>query len=180
MLAKPLQISIATALLAFATGATAAEPLGANYVAATERLHTAGQPSADTLAGLAEQGFELVINLAPPTNQGAVPNEGKLVSEHGATYVNIPVDWQRPTYEDFELFSAIMNGARDRKVLVHCQLNMRASAFTFLYRVIHEDVPPAEAFTALQKVWVPKDQWAEFTAMVLAKHNVDFTLPKAE
>ena len=71
-----------------------------------------------------------------------------------------------------------MNGARDRKVLVHCQLNMRASAFTFLYRVIHEHVPPEEAMTALRAVWVPRDQWATFTADVLAKHGVDFELPK--
>jgi protein tyrosine phosphatase (PTP) superfamily phosphohydrolase (DUF442 family) len=159
---------------------TATKPIGVNYVAATERLHTAGQPDADTLATLADQGFTLVVNLAPPNNQGAVPNEGKLVAEHGPTYVNIPVNWQQPTYEDFELFSAVMNGARDRKVLVHCQLNMRASAFTFLYRVVHEHVPPEEALKALQAVWIPRDQWADFTALVLAKNNIDFKLPKAD
>ena len=71
-----------------------------------------------------------------------------------------------------------MNGARDRKVLVHCQLNMRASAFTFLYRVIHEKTPPEEAMKALRAVWIPRDQWATFTADVLARHNVDFELPK--
>ena len=145
---------------------TAAKPIGVNYVAATERLHTAGQPDAATLATLGEQGFELVINLAPPNNQGAVADEGKLVAEHG------------PTYEDFELFSAVMNGARDRKVLVHCQLNMRASAFTFLYRVIDEHVPPEEAMKALSAVWIPKDQWATFTADVLKRNNIDFQLPK--
>jgi len=154
--------------------------IGVNYVAATERIHTAGQPAADTLAGLAEQGFELVVNLAPPTSPGAVANEGKLVAEDGPTYVNIPVSWQNPTYEDFALFSAVMNGARDRKVLVHCQLNMRASAFTFLYRVVHEQVPPDEAFKALSAVWVPRDQWADFTALVLDKHGIDFALPKPE
>jgi hypothetical protein len=57
--------------------------MGANYIAATERLHTAGQPSAAALASLAEQGFELVVNLAPPGNQGAVADEGKLVAEDG-------------------------------------------------------------------------------------------------
>ena len=164
-------------LLAFATGAWTAEPIGVNYVAATERIHTAGQPTAETLAGLAAQGFELVVNLAPPINQGAVPNEGKLVAEGGPTYVNIPVDWQHPTYEDFELFSAVMQGAGERKVLVHCQLNMRASAFTFLYRVVHEHVPPEEAMTALRAVWIPRDQWAELTADVLARNNIDFKLP---
>ena len=80
-----------------------------------------------------------------------MPDEGKLVAEDGPTYVNIPVSWQQPTYEDFELFSAVMNGARDRKVLVHCQLNMRASAFTFLYRVIHEGVPPEEAMQGVAR-----------------------------
>lgn len=151
--------------------------MGANYVAATERIHTAGQPSAEALSTLAEQGFELVVNLAPPGNQGAVADEGKLVAEDGPTYVNIPVNWQRPTYEDFALFSAVMNGARDRKVLVHCQLNMRASAFTFLYRVVHENVTPEEAMKALRAVWIPRDQWATFSADVLKRHGIDFALP---
>jgi protein tyrosine phosphatase (PTP) superfamily phosphohydrolase (DUF442 family) len=167
--------TLAIAATAFAQ--TAGTEIGANYVAATERLHTAGQPSAETLAGLSEQGFEVVVNLAPPSSRGAVPEEGKLVAEHGPTYVNIPVSWEAPTYEDFALFSAVMNGARDRKVLVHCQLNMRASAFTFLYRVIHERVPPEEALEALRAVWIPRDQWATFTADVLARHDVNFKLP---
>ena len=174
-----VSLALATSLSAAAWGqATSAKPIGANYVAATERIHTAGQPDAATLGTLAEQGFELVVNLAPPNNQGAVADEGKLVAEDGPTYVNIPVSWQKPTYEDFELFSAVMNGARDRKVLVHCQLNMRASAFTFLYRVIEEHVPPEQAMEALRAVWIPRDQWATFTADVLKRNNIAFELPK--
>ena len=175
----PLLLALSAAACGQTSGSGAGTaPLAVNYVAATERLHTAGQPDAATLATLSEQGFELVVNLAPPSNQGAVPEEGKLIAEDGPTYVNIPVSWQQPTYEDFALFSAVMNGARDRKVLVHCQLNMRASAFTFLYRVIHEGVPPEEAMQALRTVWIPRDQWATFTADVLARHNVKFDLPK--
>jgi len=181
---KPFSRYVGALLLAAAaaapTQAADPAPLAVNYVAADERLHTAGQPDAATLASLADRGFELVINLAPPSNKGAVADEGKLVAEHGPTYVNIPVDWQRPTYADFELFSAVMNGARDRKVLVHCQLNMRASAFTFLYRVVHEHVPAEEAFTALRAVWLPRDQWADFVAMVLARNAIDFALPNAD
>jgi hypothetical protein len=55
---------------------------------------------------------------------------------------------------------------------------MRASAFTFLYRVIHEHVPPEEAMKALSAVWIPQDQWATFTADELKRHNIDFQLPK--
>jgi len=180
-LCRPISISLALlAAAAMQQAALAADtPLAVNYVAATERLHTAGQPSADTLATLGDQGFKLVVNLAPPTSKDAVANEGKLVAEHGATYVNIPVDWQKPTYADFEMFSAVMNGAEDKKVLVHCQMNMRASAFTFLHRVVNEHVPPAEAYTALKAVWVPRDQWAEFVKLVLAKNDIKFDLPAA-
>jgi protein tyrosine phosphatase (PTP) superfamily phosphohydrolase (DUF442 family) len=173
-----LVLSLSLAATAGGQPAGSAGGIGANYVAATDRLHTAGQPDAATLSTLAEQGFELVVNLAPPNNQGAVADEGKLVAEDGPTYVNIPVNWQKPTYEDFELFSAVMNGARDRKVLVHCQLNMRASAFTFLYRVIHEQTPPEQAMEALRAVWIPRDQWATFTADVLKRNNIAFELPK--
>jgi protein tyrosine phosphatase (PTP) superfamily phosphohydrolase (DUF442 family) len=183
MNASPLRLCSAFFVLALSATTSAQAPapdttIAVNYVAATERLHTAGQPNAATLSTLAEQGFELIVNLAPPNNQGAVPEEGKLVAEDGPTYVNIPVNWQKPTVEDFELFSAVMNGARDRKVLVHCQLNMRASAFTFLYRVVHEQVPPEEAMKALSAVWIPRDQWADFTAEVLARNHIDFELPK--
>src|ERR1043165_3923008 len=114
-------LSIALILLAAAAAQHAAlaadPPLAVNYVVATEHLHTAGQPNADMLGTLGDKGFQLVVNLAPPTSKDAVAEEGKLVAAHGATYVNIPVDWQKPTYADFEMFSAVMNGAEDKKVL---------------------------------------------------------------
>ena len=157
--------------------AEAEQALAVNYVAVSERIHTAGQPNAETLAGLGQRGFELVVNLAPPTAPDAVADEGKLLAAAGAEYVNIPVNWQQPTSADFERFSEVMNGARDKKVLVHCQLNMRASAFTFLYRVVHEDVAPEAAFAGLSQVWVPRDQWADFVHATLAAHDIDYRLP---
>lgn len=163
----------------FAAHAQPGEPLGANYVVVGERIHTAGQPNAETLADLGDRGFELVVNLAPPTSPDAVANEGQLVAGDGVAYVNIPVNWQRPTAEEFDLFSAVMQGASDKQVLVHCQLNMRASAFTFLYRVVHEDVAPEAAFADLSRVWVPRDQWAEFVNTTLAAHEIDYRLPAA-
>jgi protein tyrosine phosphatase (PTP) superfamily phosphohydrolase (DUF442 family) len=178
---RPISVAFTLVVAAAAQHAALAAdpPLAVNYVVATEHLHTAGQPNADMLGTLGDKGFQLVVNLAPPTSKDAVADEGKLVAAHGATYVNIPVDWQKPTYADFEMFSAVMNGAEDKKVLVHCQMNMRASAFTFLHRVVNEHVPPADAYTALKAVWIPRDQWAEFVKMVLAKNNIKFDLPAA-
>lgn len=149
-------------------------PIAVNHVAIDASLATAGQPDAETLGMLADAGFGLVVNLAPPDSRGAVPEESRLLGEDGVAYVNIPVDWQQPAYEDFELFSAVMRNAGDRKVLVHCQMNMRASVFTFLYRVVHAGVSPERGFEAVRAVWEPSEQWREFVDAVLERHGIAF------
>ena len=150
------------------------QQLAVNFVAVTERLHTAGQPDSAQLSSLADRGYELMINLAPPTSRGAIETEGKLVAETGIAYVNIPVDWQHPQYADFELFSGILNQSGRRRVLIHCQVNMRASLFTFLYRVVHEKADPREAYRFVTKVWEPQEQWLTFARQVLEKNNIKF------
>ncbi|MCZ0955229.1 MAG: protein tyrosine phosphatase family protein [Rhodospirillaceae bacterium] len=124
-----------------------------NYVVASDRLHTSGQPDSEQLLALPDRGFDLVINLATPTSPNSIPDEGRLVAQGGAYYVNIPVDWRAPTYEDFEFFSGILNQSSHDRVLVHCMLNYRASLFTFLYRTVHQGVAPEEAYEAVAAVW---------------------------
>ena len=57
-----------------------------NRVDISERLVTSGQASAETLAGLAAQGFEAVVYLAPPTVADAVRDEAVIVHKHGVTF----------------------------------------------------------------------------------------------
>ena len=167
-----------TSLLALCVLATAGytqdEELAVNHVIVHEKLHTAGQPDEEQLSTLTDRGFGLVINLAPPTVQNAVHNEGQLVTERGITYVNIPVVWQDPAYEDFALFSAVMAEAGDRQVLVHCMVNARASMFTFLYQAVHGGVPVDEAYDVVEQVWEPEEaeQWVEFGKAVLERHGI--------
>lgn len=172
-------LSAAAASLAAASFAQQ-EPIAVNHIVVNERLHTSGQPQPPQLQTLADRGFDLVVNLAPPTVDGAVESESRLLEESGVSYVNIPVDWRNPTYADFERFSAVMQEAEDQQVLVHCQVNARASTFMFLYRVVHEHAPPAEAFELVKKVWTPADHWAAFGESVLGQHDIDFEFPPAE
>lgn len=152
------------------------DAIAMNHVVVDARLHTSGQPQATVLETLADRGFATVINLAPPTVQGAVAQEGALLEASGVDYVNIPVDFRNPTYEDFERFSEALGAARDDQVLVHCQINARGSTFTFLYRVVHEGVPPAEAFELVRRVWTPNELWTAFAHDVLARNGIDFDL----
>ena len=158
-----------------AGSASAQDALAVNFVAIDDKLHTAGQPDEAALATLGSRGYGLVVNLAPP---GVTPaKEAEILAEAGVRYVNIPVDWRNPTAEDFAAFSRALAGADGARVLVHCQMNMRASVFTFLHRVTHDGADPAEAYKAVAAVWTPNGRWAELAREVLKTHAVDFDLP---
>ena len=62
------------------TGVAQQDVLAINHVVINDRLHTSGQPESAQLSGLANRGFEMVINLAPPTTQVAIAIEGQLVA----------------------------------------------------------------------------------------------------
>jgi hypothetical protein len=89
-----------------------------NVVAISEQLVTAGQPTAESLAGLAKLGFQAVVNLAPPAVSGAVAGEAEIVRGQAMEFINIPVDWNKPTEADFQSFAATMQNLRGTRVLV--------------------------------------------------------------
>src|ERR1700758_3855351 len=105
-----------------------------NFRAIGERLGTAGQPTEGQFRAVREAGFEIVINLALPTSDNALANEGSLVTGLGMSYVHIPVNFQAPSAQDFRAFREVMRAFENRPVFVHCAANMRVSAFVFLYR----------------------------------------------
>src|SRR5262245_2237067 len=108
-------------------------------------LGTSGMPKEDQVAAIGAAGFEVVINLALPTSDGAIANEANLVSGQGMAYFQIPVQFQAPTSADFDLFCAIMDACKSRRVFVHCAANKRVSAFVYLYRVMRRRIPEREA-----------------------------------
>lgn len=162
--------------LAFAKHAlAAAHSLEApNVVVISPQLVTSGQPTADALSHLAAQSFGAVIYLAPPTVSDAVPGEATIVRKQGLEFVNIPIRFGAPTDADFRSFVAAMNRFQGRKVLVHCQLNMRASSMTFLYRVIVQHVEPDQAYQAVARVWVPEGPWKGLLTSELQKAGIAF------
>lgn len=133
-----------------------------HFRAIGERLGTAGQPTEPQFQAIRQAGFEAVINLALPTSDNALANEGSIVARLGMSYVHIPVDFNAPTSQDFRAFSQVMEAFEDRPVFVHCAANMRVSAFVFLYRVLQEGVSAAEAEQDLHAIWQPDEVWSRF------------------
>ncbi|NLF12058.1 MAG: phosphatase [Anaerolineaceae bacterium] len=148
-----------------------------NYLPIGPDLGTAGQPGPGQFAALRAAGYDLVVNLAMPTSTGALPDEPGLVAAQGMEYVAIPVVWEAPTLADLERFFDVMERARGRKVFVHCALNMRVSAFVFLYRVLRLGVPPDIARETMHRIWQPDGVWAAFVDDALARHGLAPALP---
>ena len=109
-----------------------------------------------------EAGFEAVVNLALPTSDRALPNEGSVVTGLGMSYVHIPVDFKAPTAQDFQAFCRVMEAFDEGPVFVHCAANMRVSVFVFLYRVLRQRVPIPEAERDLRAIWQPDEAWTQF------------------
>ncbi|MBK6294735.1 MAG: protein tyrosine phosphatase family protein [Rhodoferax sp.] len=145
-----------------------------NVVTITPALVTAGQPSAESLAGLSAQGFEAVVYLAPPTVSDAVRDEAAIVGRQGLVFVNIPIKFDNPSAKDFETFAAVLGALSGRKILVHCQVNLRASSMVFLYRAITAKEDPAAAYQAVAQVWAPHGAWKQLIQTQLQQHGVHF------
>lgn len=171
---SPLRVVVA--LAAICTNLHAADvPLHApNVVPISADLVTSGQPTAEALAHLSEQGFGAVIYLAPPTVSDAVPAEADMVRKQGMEFVNIPIPFNKPTSADFQAFVAAMDRLGGRKVLVHCQVNMRASSMVFLYRVIVRGAKPEQAYESVAKVWSPHGPWKDLLVAELRGAGVAF------
>jgi protein tyrosine phosphatase (PTP) superfamily phosphohydrolase (DUF442 family) len=164
-------ITIVFTWAVLATSAFAEKGYPANLVKWRTGLTSSAQPDANYLARGKSLGYEMVINLAPPQSQGSLEQEAGMLGRQGLVYVNIPVNFAEPTAEDFRLFSEMMKLAAKKQVLVHCQVNLRASSFTFLYRVIHEGAVIEEAQEKLLSVWSPDPTWKKFIESILAAHG---------
>ncbi|MBK81419.1 MAG: phosphatase [Gammaproteobacteria bacterium] len=132
---------------------------------------SAGQPTREQFGALRDAGFDRVVYLAFSNSRNALPDEDVVVKGLGMDYLHVPVDWEQPRHEEFETFAAYMRQSPASKTLLHCVVNARATAFSFLYRVIYQDVPVAQAKADMNTVWQPTETWRDFIFEVLARHG---------
>lgn len=154
--------------------AQAPELAAPNVVPIDDRLVTSGQPQAPALASLARLGFESVISLSPADAPDAVADEPALLRAQGIEFVRLPVALDVPTERDFEALSDALRQRAAKRVLVHCQANMRASTLVFLHRAIVRHDDPPSAWEAVIRVWTPRGAWRQLVVTLLRRHGVDF------
>ena len=130
-----------------------------NYLWLNDKIATGGQPTEQQLALIKDEGYQVVINLALNTSTNALADEKAVVESLKMKYIHIPIDFDRPTQEDFALFREAMQTHQNQKIFVHCAANLRVSAFMYLYRTLYENVSETEASANLHKLWQPNPTW---------------------
>lgn len=134
-------------------------------------LWTSGQLSETDISNLSARGFDAVINLALPTSSNALQGEAEWVTRQGMSYTQIPVDWESPKLQQLTEFFGVLKAFEGRKIWVHCAMNMRVSAFIYLYRRLCLDEGEAASSHPMQEVWVPNTIWQTFIQDVLSRRT---------
>jgi|TARA_B100001287_G_scaffold214194_1_gene183049 protein tyrosine phosphatase (PTP) superfamily phosphohydrolase (DUF442 family) len=138
-----------------------------NFFQITDTIGTGGQPSVSQLYDIAQNGYDVVINLATHNSENAIENEGSIVASLGMTYIHIPVPFEAPTPEHLRKFFRFMNGLSEEKVFVHCAVNARVSAFVFKYLTMERKMQAEKATTPLLAQWLPQMNliWKNFLSI---------------
>ncbi len=135
-------------------------------------LWSSGQLSEADIHRLPGLGINLVINLALPTSANALENESSLVTSLGIAYVHIPVVWEQPELEQFTQFSGVLEAFRGKKMWIHCAMNMRASAFIYLFRKLVLGESDDDASFPMRAIWQPDETWQKFIDNVSHTYTV--------
>ena len=138
-----------------------------NYVKINELISTSGQPKIEELELIANEGFEVVINLAVPTTSNALENEDKIVSSLNMSYIHIPVDFENPKLSDLKLFLNILQALGANKVWIHCAKNYRVSAFMYVYHKYILHTPFEQIDLSIFDMWQPSLLWQELMKVQL-------------
>ena len=135
-----------------------------HFEAPTDWLGTSGQPTREQFGDIAAAGYAAVINLALPTSDNAIADEGSVVTGLGMSYHQIPVDFDAPTVADLKTFFGVVDAYAGEKVWVHCVVNARVSAFSYHYLRMRRGLDEEAASTNLLQRWRPQmdEVWTKF------------------
>lgn len=133
-----------------------------NYVKVNDWIHTSGQPTAEQFSAIQQTGTKTVINLAMPDHKTAIANEGEIVTSLGMNFLHIPVVWDAPKTEQYQLFQHVMQAHNQQSIWIHCALNWRVSCFMYLYKTGCLGIPKDQAEDDLLSIWEPNEVWRQF------------------
>lgn len=142
-----------------------------NFYQITELIGTSGQPTVEQIQLIANSGYEVVVNLGMHDSDNVLVGEGNVVASLGMTYVHIPVPFESPMPKHLRDFFSVMDAFDGNKILVHCVVNARVSAFMYQYLVLKKGLSAEKATSPLLEKWLPSmdEKWKSIMVLSLEK-----------
>jgi len=135
---SPSRQEVATPFL-IADGASTAPFGGAvsadivNYTRAAPYVGTAGKLNGDGVAEAQRLGFQLIIDLRRPEEDGVLEEQAR-TAELGLAYINIPLAADETAWDQVSAVEAALADPANYPVLLHCGSANRVGAVWALYR----------------------------------------------
>ena len=128
----------------------------------SDTLACAGQPTEEQFRQVVAVQYDVVINLGLLNTKYSLPDEAGLMTELDLDYHHIPVVFEKPQLSELDDFIALVDQNTDKRVLIHCAANYRASVFTGLYLFAAAKLPEDELQDFVEDVWQPNTVWQQF------------------
>lgn len=130
-----------------------------NYIKIDENIATSGQPTREQFKQIADEGYEIVINLSVAHSEGRLEKEDEIVSALEMNYIHIPVEFKDPSLKNLKDFIEILSALKHRKIWVHCIMNYRVSAFMYVFHKYILKTPFEDINLKVFEEWSPDKKW---------------------
>ena len=122
---------------------------------------TGGQPDGRQLRALKDAGGGIVLDLRDPMESRPV-DEAKVVRELGMEYVNVPVRGGALDDATLERVLAVLRGAGNRTVFVHCGSGNRVGGALIPYLILDQGLEEQDAVDRAMQVGLRSAEMLEW------------------
>ncbi len=122
----------------------------------SRRLTIGIQPSDEKIESLADSGYKTVINLSKKGELGQAltpEEEGKLVNEHGMTYIHLPMSLSNLKDKQIDEVCTALADAK-QPVYLHCRVGQRAVPLGFIYHALRKKLSTPTLLEKAEKLGI--------------------------
>jgi uncharacterized protein (TIGR01244 family) len=123
----------------------------------SEDLTAGGQPDAETIHQLAEQGFKSIVNLRSPTEAGTLNDEQQRAEAAGLQYVNVPLSSSEPNAELTLKVLAELE-TLPTPVFLHCGAGARGGALALIALATQQGLNREQVLAKAEELGISPEQ----------------------
>jgi protein tyrosine phosphatase (PTP) superfamily phosphohydrolase (DUF442 family) len=133
---------------------------------------TGGQPSAGDLQQFGAAGGGILLDLRDPMEPRPI-DEPALASRLGLEYVNVPVSGSTLNDDTLERVLAVLRGAGDRTVFVHCGSGNRVGGALLPFLMLDHGLAEEDAVGQAMRVGLRSAELMEWGVDYARRHAAD-------